>query len=83
MCKVLEEIKEDYKYYKEKVNQCAGYFVKDSFEKIEYTIDQKIIDKMHELKIVTTDFSKYVVELCDGNYSKLFFLLIFAYSVEV
>lgn len=83
MYEILSKIHRDYNFYKDKVNQCAGYFIKENFDKVEYEFDKTIIDKIHDFEIDINDFSNYVVELCNGNYSKLLFILIFAYNVEV
>lgn len=83
MEEILEKIHDDFAFYKEKVDQCAGYFVKERFEDIKYKFDNSIINKMHNLGIEINDFSNYVADLCGGDESKLLFILVLAYSVEV
>jgi len=83
MDKILQEIHDDFDFYKEKVNQCAGYFLKEKYKNMEYTFEKKIIDKMHSFGIDINDFSNYVIDLCNGSDSKLLFILLFAYNVEV
>lgn len=68
----------------QKVNNIAGYFNEEKFKDIGFQLQENGIEK--ELKknnVCLSDFSPYVQELCQNDYSKLSIIITLAYCVEV
>jgi len=84
MIKIIEIICNNQDLMIQKVNSIAGYFNEEKFKEIDFQLKEEDIEaELKKNNICLSDFSPYVQELCQNDYSKLSIIILLAYCVEV